>query len=369
MVIIKNLSWLTLGFLLGWYAHYQLNKNSIIPTQNPLQSAYTITESQTSIEPAITIKIANNQPQIFFKDFVPKKTPKQQLLQDFNLAKQQQNWTLALKLFNQLSKENAYSSETLITKARLLAKQQKYELALSVFEGLFIQPQLAETQSKLQIEILALSQLYLAQYSGELNQYKRLDFLMRVVNLLPEILETHYLLALAFLEVGDIYQAKIELGFLEANGQLTQQTALLKKQIIQAQRFKLGAVKVKLTYKNNGWVLKAILGQTNEVNLLLDTGANATLISQAVLGKIDKNHYLQYRSPVSIQTASGSDTVYRIKIQQMSIGPIIDKDFSILVTTPNKLPQGIDGLLGTDWLNRFEFDIDQKNNILILQKK
>lgn len=91
-------------------------------------------------------------------------------------------------------------------------------------------------------------------------------------------------------------------------------------------------------------------------NLLLDTGAAYTILSQEILYSIGLSPADEKKRLRRIITGSGYEIVPVISVQQFHcLGQRID-NFDLLAYT---LPSGIyvDGLLGMDFLNRFHIDL------------
>ena len=354
MTLTRLLVILLLGFILGWFSHgwwLDKTKKTILVQTNSVNS---ISDFKKIDRQPVNNKVINKQ---------------KSLDQQFQLAIKQENWSVAIQLLEKIGQDNPYHPKLLMLKTDILLKQQQYLTALTVLEDLYGQLQTDYTKIQLQTKILFLSKYYLAKYQSPDDRHKRIKFLTRLIYLLPEQANLHYQLGMELVSNNNLHEAMIELDFLQVHDHWQQQSKQLEKAIINAKRFSDSAVRVPLVYKNNAWVLKASIGQGELVSLLLDTGANTTLISENILPKDDKNDYLENRIPTQIQTAFGSATAHKTIIKKITISSIIDNNFTVLVVPRDKLPNNIDGLLGTDWLNRFEFSIDQINNVLLLDKR
>ena len=99
--------------------------------------------------------------------------------------------------------------------------------------------------------------------------------------------------------------------------------------------------------------------------MLVDTGANITVFDKSALPTAA--YAVSSTRPTELHTANGISEAEIVTLRRLSIGRITDEHFDVAVLGAGKLPPGIDGLLGTDWLGRFQFKIDQGNRLLRLE--
>jgi predicted aspartyl protease len=108
-----------------------------------------------------------------------------------------------------------------------------------------------------------------------------------------------------------------------------------------------------------------INGGTN-TKLLLDTGADTTLISPLVLSAAGASLIRGGTSARIIGVTGGSD-VQRVAVESLEIG---DARVSGLNVVAHDMGQpGIDGLLGRDFLDRFKVTIDSTTGVLTIAPK
>lgn len=103
-------------------------------------------------------------------------------------------------------------------------------------------------------------------------------------------------------------------------------------------------------------------GKTATANLLLDTGANMTIIHDDVAARLN----IDGGRKGSLIVAGGDKIKTRhLIIQSLSVGPktVSDPRISILSYTGDEAP--FDGLLGLDFLRRFKYTIDYGKSLIV----
>lgn len=108
-------------------------------------------------------------------------------------------------------------------------------------------------------------------------------------------------------------------------------------------------------------------GALNTANLMLDTGASITTLSQEAFDRlIGTAEYSLWRTGM-FNTANGMARAEIYNFKQVQFGDYQLKDVKIAVmATPMSRP--FDGLLGMNILGRFRFHIDQEYNVLELSE-
>lgn len=118
---------------------------------------------------------------------------------------------------------------------------------------------------------------------------------------------------------------------------------------------------IPLSKYGSHYVVNVTLDGT-DFRLMLDTGASYIYLDR------QKASMLQIINPnLRLQTAGGDVTAELRKASSMRVGDLELSDME--VTTAPFQREGIDGLLGMNFLNKFAFYIDQKTNILYLNNK
>jgi len=111
-------------------------------------------------------------------------------------------------------------------------------------------------------------------------------------------------------------------------------------------------------------IVAVTLNQTITGNLMLDTGATHTVISQRLAGVLS----LRPESRSAVQTVGGIVAVTTSRLRSLKVGEAEVSDLSIIVHDFSRDPR-IDGLLGMDFLGRYRFGLDAQRQVLLLSPR
>jgi clan AA aspartic protease (TIGR02281 family) len=111
----------------------------------------------------------------------------------------------------------------------------------------------------------------------------------------------------------------------------------------------------------NAMLVEALVGSTVRTRLLLDTGAELTVLSTAAARRLALN--LENAAVMPLRSASGVFFAPIIKVQSITVGEAMAYDVEVIVhdATP-----GLDGLLGMSFLDNFLVTISTSDARLIL---
>ena len=113
-------------------------------------------------------------------------------------------------------------------------------------------------------------------------------------------------------------------------------------------------------------VVDAKINGGTSTRLLLDTGADTTLISPLVLSAAGAS-LIRGGTSTRITGVTGTSDVQRVPVESIEIG---EARVSGLQVVAHDMGQpGIDGLLGRDFLDRFKVTIDSSTGILTITPK
>lgn len=113
-------------------------------------------------------------------------------------------------------------------------------------------------------------------------------------------------------------------------------------------------------------VVDAKINGGTSTRLLLDTGADTTLISPLVLSAAGAS-LIRGGTSTRITGVTGTSDVQRVPVESIEIG---EARVSGLQVVAHDMGQpGIDGLLGRDFLDRFKVTIDSSTGILTIAPK
>jgi clan AA aspartic protease (TIGR02281 family) len=114
-------------------------------------------------------------------------------------------------------------------------------------------------------------------------------------------------------------------------------------------------------------VVKSVLNGSLSVNLVVDTGASYTTISQATAAALKLDPGLN-PTVLSFNTANGVIQAPLATVRSMEVGGMELKDVTVAIH--DVFPDaGVAGLLGLNFLSNFRLDIDSQSGLLNLQKK
>jgi clan AA aspartic protease (TIGR02281 family) len=118
---------------------------------------------------------------------------------------------------------------------------------------------------------------------------------------------------------------------------------------------------VPLQRDGNAMLVEALVGGTVRTRLLLDTGAEFTVLSTAAARRLALN--LGSAAVIPLRSASGVFFAPLIKVQSMTVGDATAYDVEVIVhdATP-----GLDGLLGMSFLDNFLVTISTSDARLLL---
>ena len=133
---------------------------------------------------------------------------------------------------------------------------------------------------------------------------------------------------------------------------------------IEAQRLKLLEVPVRLTRKGSHFLVDAALNHS-DVRLLIDTGASLTVLDITAAQQLGLNDS-DVIQRMQMNTANGVTEALLYRIDSMALGVFAVSPIDIAVVEELEI-SGASGLLGMNFLEHFEFRIDQSEAQLFLK--
>ena len=122
---------------------------------------------------------------------------------------------------------------------------------------------------------------------------------------------------------------------------------------------------IALTKVNEHFVVEALINTKQTTQLLIDTGASITVISNDYYQHLQQLTVTQRGRDLTINTAGGNQLAFLITIDNFAIGNFVIDDFEMVVMDLANLANA-DGLLGMNFLKEFKFELDQSNAQLLL---
>lgn len=124
---------------------------------------------------------------------------------------------------------------------------------------------------------------------------------------------------------------------------------------------------IPLSRQGEHFIVQAVMNDTFNVSLMLDTGASISLLSEPAFDALKQHADVVYVKDLRLNTAGGQVTASIYQVNEFAIQGYIVKDFIFAVSPFTSA--GNDGLLGMNFLKHFDFHIDQNNNVLMLSNK
>jgi predicted aspartyl protease len=125
-----------------------------------------------------------------------------------------------------------------------------------------------------------------------------------------------------------------------------------------------GTIFVPVLTAGRSAIVTVTLNQTVTGNLMLDTGATHTVISQRLAAILS----LRPAGKSAVQTVGGVIAVTISRLRSLKVGEAEVNDLAIIVHDFSRDVR-IDGLLGMDFLGRYRFGLDAQRQVLVLSPR
>jgi predicted aspartyl protease len=112
-------------------------------------------------------------------------------------------------------------------------------------------------------------------------------------------------------------------------------------------------------------LVQARLNGSTSVKLLLDTGAQRTVINPRAL--VAAGVALQTGQAVQMKGATGTASVSTVQVDSVEVGEA--KVATLVVISHDIEHEGVDGLLGRDFLDQFKVSIDNREGVVMLNPR
>ena len=204
---------------------------------------------------------------------------------------------------------------------------------------------------------LRVSELRRAQKDAEI------DTLYEAVTLaMPERAEFYLRLAEHRMEMDNDQGALPVLAQIENHHQWGGRARELIAMITAPER-EMPLANVPLSRSRNQFVVTASLDGQREVRLLIDTGASVTIVTPAILESLG---YVLGGRTGKFATANGEVDAPLVRIQSLTVGGQEVSPITVGAISLSRPSASFDGLLGMNFLQQFEFSLDQQRGVLEL---
>lgn len=173
------------------------------------------------------------------------------------------------------------------------------------------------------------------------------------------------MLAKANIELENFNEAEILLRNIEYNEFYAERV----KQLFEIIALKnLRSIAVPLVKKQSHYLVAGEINDRFAVNLLIDTGASISVLSENYFSRIKNNVNTRFVRMGSINTAGGlvKAPIYQFSAFAIEQYRLVDVQFVVMELDDRS---GSDGLLGMNFLQAYDFQIDQQNTLLLLKPR
>lgn len=387
------LVFIVLGALLGWFSHSAFNNfNSIesvdLVQSNPLNTNFpdTGTNSHQSKKSSGVTNISVHQNRINRFTQLLKNVQYHDALILYQENDTNNDNSLEPVLINEIERlteesdnnvfqlldvflQEYYNNSTmLISQANALILSEDIEEA---FDSYFLAKNYAQNNKQF-IEvnqmIHKLSIQAFKQFQASNEWQRSIDLLNILIENEPQFAFYHLALAQAYLKLDEIDKALTHLQNISEDSQYGSQASELIVNITLAET----AGGISLDKENNHYLVNASLSDVYKAKLMIDTGASYSSLSSYTIAKLVDEQLAKKIGSRQIYTAGGEVDVDLYQLNNLSIGPFSVNDIIVAeldLQTSSSSDNNFEGLLGINFLNEFDFSIDQDNKQLILSPK
>lgn len=125
-----------------------------------------------------------------------------------------------------------------------------------------------------------------------------------------------------------------------------------------------GSIIVAVSWLGRSAIVPVVLNQTQRGNLMLDTGATNTVISQRLATLLA----LRPTQRGLIQTVGGVVPVSVAQLGSLRVGDAEATDLPVIIHDFSRDPR-VEGLLGMDFLGRYHIGLDAQRRVLVLSHR
>lgn len=127
-----------------------------------------------------------------------------------------------------------------------------------------------------------------------------------------------------------------------------------------------GATDIPIYPRGESYIVDAVINGRTRIKLLIDTGASMTIIRPSALrlAGIDLH---QFQRSVIFNTANGRVRAPVLQLNSLALGQQVVHDIDVGSLRLEAL-DGVDGLLGMNYLNSFKFTLNQQEQVILLTR-
>ncbi|MEP1385629.1 MAG: retropepsin-like aspartic protease [Paraglaciecola sp.] len=304
-------------------------------------------------------------------------TDREQLLEQANEWLQNQAFSSLIPFLQNYLKAHPQDMAFLLIEAKMKVETELLSDAISHYYDLLRSPMTAAQQTEVEQQITKLTQTTITQ----LERNYSWDILAMFVEPLLQLEPTSrlYILSLATayaqqLQAGLMENVLGALDYYDPDAQKVRQIVLAQlpaeqaatpEEQTQPPQNEVIARSIPLKQVRDQYLVSGALSG-NPVNLLIDTGASITAISEQYFDQLSNRFKINHLGRFTIGTAGGSVMASIYEFRELTLHHVTVQNLPVVVL-PMEGISNADGLLGMNFLREFDFKIDQKNALMFIE--
>lgn len=289
------------------------------------------------------------------------------LLSEIDKLSQQSDENV-FKLLDVFLNEYYDNSQLLIAQARALVLNDQIEQALDSFLLAKNYARDNSTYNNISQTIHDFAFKVFKQFQLAKNWPDSIVFYRKLIENETQFAFYHLAIAESYINNNDKDKAVMHLQLItEDNVYGIQATEMLEKIVFQKT-----SNRIPLEEEGNHYIVNAIIAGFYQIKLLLDTGASYSSLSSHTIAQLVRDQLAIKIGHNQVYTAGGTVEVDFYQLKNMTIGNFTVNDIIVAeldLESASDQDNNFDGLLGINFLNQFDFSIDQKTKKLILSPK
>lgn len=168
-------------------------------------------------------------------------------------------------------------------------------------------------------------------------------------------------------EQGDLTAAIATLERIPEGSEFNETVVVLKKQyLLQKNNSENWGRGIPLAQVGKHFVVEVDINSEEGFKLLIDTGATFSVLKSTAVNRLMENTDLSdTQQEIQVNTANGSASSMMYTVEYFSVGGFYQENINIVEMELVNMDYA-DGLLGMDFLSRYQFEIDQDSHKLYL---
>ncbi len=278
------------------------------------------------------------------------------------------NNTKALNLLDVFLEEYYSSTIILVSKANTLVLFDQIQPA---FDAFFLAKNYAKNDQEYNNIIQSIHELSMKiyqRYKSDGEWKKNIQLFSFLAESEPQFSFYKMVLAESYLKVGENDLAMMHLQLISEDVIYGREASEMLEMLMLSDN----SNRIELKLQGKHYIVDSLLADLYEVKLMIDTGASYSTLSSYVIAQLVNNGLAEKVGQKQVYTAGGKIEVDVYNLKKMSIGFFSVNDIIVAELDLESTLDGnnsLDGLLGVNFLNQFDFSIDQQNKQLILNSK